>query len=343
MRAPTILLSLALAGGALAACGDDDGAPPPSAAAGAGVGAAGEGSSGGPGVPAAGSAGSGPGPALTGLGCAWSGATGGVPLRQVAANVDFVAFGSDFEGFRAWPSFKRQAAPDVGGGAHVAGDRTVYINQLPPAGSTAFPKGTIIIKDMGGAEPKLFAMVKRNESYNPTGAVGWEWFEVKELSGDAVVDVEWHGVGPPDGEAYAGNAEGGCNGCHAASTHDAVISVAACANLRGRHGRPSGARVVGGLYGAARRRRRPSPSAGRRGGDAGVSPPRFGLGGRADGRLVIGRGADPGTDDAPVSTQSSPRRTAAPRRGSPNRGAWTRAEGRSSGDDAFAPGPLWLS
>lgn len=200
MRAPAFALSLALLGAAAAACGgdDDDGASPPA-------------------------------PPATGLACAWGEAAGGVALREVGPGLDFVAFGSDFEGFRSWPSFTLPAAPDLGG-IHLAGDRTVYINRLPPAGAATYPKGTIIVKATGGDDPKLFAMVKRNDRYNDTGAVGWEWFEVQELSGDATMDVEWRGVGPPADEEYAGNAEGGCNGCHAASAHDSVLSAGACAN-----------------------------------------------------------------------------------------------------------------
>lgn len=170
-----------------------------------------------------------PTPPTATLACGWGEATGGVELRPVGADIDFVAFGSDFKGFRSWPSFTIPGAPDLSG-AHLAGDRTVYINRLPPADATEFPKGTVIVKATGGAEPKLFAMAKRGNNYNDTGAIGWEWFEVRELAGDTVMDVEWHGFGPPDGEEYAGNAEGGCNGCHAASVHDGVLSSGACAN-----------------------------------------------------------------------------------------------------------------
>lgn len=201
MRAPAFALALSLIGAALAACGgddDDDVVAPPAS--------------------------------TTGVACAWGVGAGAGKLPPVEPGLDFVAFSGDFQGFRAWPSFTMPAAPDQGGGAHVAGDRTVYVNQVPPAGATEFPKGTIVIKEMKGADPKLFAMVKRGGGYNGTGAVDWEWFEVRELSGDSLMDVEWRGVGPPAGEEYAGNAEGGCNGCHAASPHDGVLSASSCAN-----------------------------------------------------------------------------------------------------------------
>ncbi len=202
--APALALAFALFGSTLAACGGDDdggGATPP--------------------LPSG----------VQGVGCAWAAATGaGVTPRTVSPQNAFVALGGDFEGFRSWPSFTLAAAPDVGGGAHVAGDRTVYVNQVPPAGAADFAKGTILVKEITGADPKLFAMVKRGGDYNDTGAVGWEWFEIQEIGGDAYIDIEWRGYGPPDGESYAGNAEGGCNGCHAASSHDAVLSVGSCAD-----------------------------------------------------------------------------------------------------------------
>jgi hypothetical protein len=199
-RPPLLALSVALAGLIAAACGgdDDDSAPTPP-----------------PG-----------GTTLQGVGCAWAGVAGGGAPRA-PSDLDFVAFSGDFEGFRSWPSFTVPGAPDVSG-VHFAGDRVVYINQVPPAGATEFAKGTMIVKATGGDDPKLFAMVKRGGDFNDSGALGWEWFEVKELQGDAFMDIEWRGVGPPDGENYAGNAEGGCNGCHAASPHDGVLSVGSC-------------------------------------------------------------------------------------------------------------------
>jgi hypothetical protein len=202
MRSAPLALALCLAAAA-AACGgdDDDGAPSPPP----------------------------PPPDAVQIACdAWSSAAGTGALPSVSPTSAFVAFGSDFQGFRSWPSFALPGAPDVGGGAHVAGDRTIYVNRVPPAGATEFEKGTIIVKAIGGADPKLFAMAKRGEGYNGTGAAGWEWFEIQELSGDSLITTEWRGVGPPDGESYAGNAEGGCNGCHAASARDGVLSAASC-------------------------------------------------------------------------------------------------------------------
>jgi hypothetical protein len=138
----------------------------------------------------------------------------------------FIAFGKDFVGFRDWPSETystpiAQGLPDAGP-THVAGTRTVFINQLPPAGATAFPLGTIIVKVM--EDGAIFARAKRGGGYNKTGARDWEWFEIKEAA-NAQVAVVWHGVGPPAGEKYAGDKDGGCNGCHKAAVgNDFVLS-----------------------------------------------------------------------------------------------------------------------
>ena len=46
----------------------------------------------------------------------------------------FIALNRDFVGYRSWPSHHVGNAPLAG---HPIGDRTVYINHLPPAGSTS--------------------------------------------------------------------------------------------------------------------------------------------------------------------------------------------------------------
>jgi hypothetical protein len=135
--------------------------------------------------------------------------------------VPFIAFAQDFASFRAWPSntFESPATTTI----HVGGLRTVYINQLPAADATTFPVGTMIVKATA-TDGKLFARVKRGGGYNKAGALDWEWFELEETAAGAVV-VRWHGFGPPAGEMYGGDANGGCNQCHiAAVTNDYVLS-----------------------------------------------------------------------------------------------------------------------
>ena len=136
--------------------------------------------------------------------------------------VPFIAFARDFAGFRAWPSHTTENAVALGG-SHIAGTRVVYINELPPAGATSFPIGTLIVKNMQ-SDGRLFARAKRGEGYNLTGAVAWEWFELTEAANGDVA-IKWHGFGPPSGESYAGDPQGGCNTCHVlGKANDYVLS-----------------------------------------------------------------------------------------------------------------------
>lgn len=193
--------------------------------------------------------------AVLGLGAAL--AVGGCHAGQAAGQADgaaggdggnyFVAFAPDFYGFRTWSSapavpiatLPPPPVPDGGadGGIHV-GMLTVFWNAPPPAGSSRFPVGTIIVKETdGGAvtSRQVFAMVKRGGDFNAGGAVDWEWFELMNID-DQHVTVVWRGVGPPAGERYGGNPAT-CNDCHlrAASNDDVWSSALALAS-----GAPSG-------------------------------------------------------------------------------------------------------
>jgi hypothetical protein len=140
----------------------------------------------------------------------------------------FLAFGSTFDDFHAWSSYPVPAGTGVGS-VHTSGPRTEYVNHLPTSGSTSFPMGTIIVKETDGgvlADRSIFAMVKRGGSYNAAGAKDWEWFELQNVD-EHSVRVLWRGVGPPAGEKYGGDPNGGCNGCHtAAKSNDYVQSKA---------------------------------------------------------------------------------------------------------------------
>jgi hypothetical protein len=140
----------------------------------------------------------------------------------------FLAFASDFEHYRSWRSFDLPAAA-VPSSPHTDGPRTEYLNREPPKGSTAFPIGTIIVKDIQPTDDqpaRTFAMVKRGGTYNANGAVGWEWFELKTV-GTSSVGIAWRGFGPPRGETYGGDAFAGCNTCHmGARDNDYVLSPA---------------------------------------------------------------------------------------------------------------------
>jgi hypothetical protein len=126
----------------------------------------------------------------------------------------FLAFPSTFDGFRSWQSFPL-SGPPIPNSPHTSGPRTVYLKSAPPHGSTEFPVGTLIVKEFPNP-PQILAMVKRGGGYNAQGANGWEWFELLD-AGDGHFTIKWRGVGPPLGEVYGGDPNGGCNGCHSAA------------------------------------------------------------------------------------------------------------------------------
>jgi hypothetical protein len=137
----------------------------------------------------------------------------------------FIALQRDFEGFESWEAFAWDSAGM--GGTHDPGAVTVYLKERPPAGATAFPVGTIIVKVTpprdATTEEKIFAMAKRGGTFNANGAAGWEWFELKRSTSGAPVIV-WRGVGAPAGERY-GQTDASCNDCHgAAADNDSVHS-----------------------------------------------------------------------------------------------------------------------
>ena len=143
----------------------------------------------------------------------------GAPLTE------FVAYESSFNGFQSWSTAPATAENDAGDGLHGVGPLEVYWNQAPPHGSTSFPVGTIIVKETEEADPTqriVFAMVKRGDGYNATGANGWEWFSLQN-NDDCTATILWRGLVAPPGQTYANQAIGDCNGCHGlASRNDYV-------------------------------------------------------------------------------------------------------------------------
>lgn len=135
----------------------------------------------------------------------------------------FLAFSSTFAPFRSWPAFHSDGPADDGTfPADVLGPRTQYINTVPPHGATEFAVGTVIVEARESGAQKIFAAVKRGGGFNAGGATDWEWFE---LSAPPVA-ILWRGVGPPIGDTYGGDPNGGCNACHArcGATNDFVCS-----------------------------------------------------------------------------------------------------------------------
>jgi len=173
------------------------------------------------------------GASLAASGC---GGVAGDPASCVTSNEDaglptsstFLAFDSNFGGFRRWPSFPVPGTSEVDS-VHVMGPRVEYVNYTPPHGSTAFPVGTIIVKETAvGALPDrtVFAMVKRGGDTNTSGAKDWEWFDLKNVD-DTCVTIIWRGVGPPAGETYGGDPNASCNSCHLNSKANDFVQSAA--------------------------------------------------------------------------------------------------------------------
>ncbi|MCB9676832.1 MAG: hypothetical protein H6737_17085 [Alphaproteobacteria bacterium] len=146
---------------------------------------------------------------------------------------EFIAFQADFERYESWRRFEIDP-PDPRLGE---GRRVVYINAVPPKGSTSFPQCTMIVKQgQSGDDPTAWLMVgmaKRGGTYNADGAAGWEWFDL-DLSEDGVPLIDWRGPTPPEGRGYecalgedepGAEGVGDCNTCHAAGVaNDFVLS-----------------------------------------------------------------------------------------------------------------------
>lgn len=135
----------------------------------------------------------------------------------------FLAFSSSFAPFRDWPSYFSEGPPNDGTFTpDVLGTRMQYINKKPASGQTGFAVGTIIVEARDNPEKTIFAAVKRGGGFNAGGATDWEWFEIRENP----VAIVWRGFGPPAGEMYGGDPDGGCNSCHitCGSNNDFVCS-----------------------------------------------------------------------------------------------------------------------
>jgi hypothetical protein len=161
---------------------------------------------------------------------AWLGSSCGAGSGRQEDAVEpgsFIAFASDFREYHGWEAFAVGTDP-VAGSVHTTGPRTAYLNRRPAHGSTEFPVGTIIVKEVQGGDPlthDVIARVKRGGSYNAAGAPGWEWFELRNTADGGAV-ILWRGVGPPvGGSSYLGDVGGGCNLCHgAADDNDSVLA-----------------------------------------------------------------------------------------------------------------------
>jgi hypothetical protein len=150
--------------------------------------------------------------ALAAGGCS-SGDAGGT---DGGSSSTFVAYDTSFTGFHQWSNAPATAADDAGDGLHGLGPLRVYWSASPPHGSTAFPVGTIIVKETEESDVTqrtVFAMVKRGGGFNSGGALNWEWFSLQDNT-DGTATILWRGVVAPAGQTYANQAIGDCNGCH---------------------------------------------------------------------------------------------------------------------------------
>lgn len=136
----------------------------------------------------------------------------------------FIALQSDFAEFESWQSYPLSQAPLSG---HPDGPRVGFLNKIPPHGSTTYPVGSIIVKEVQSTAAAgdftqwaLFAMVKRGGGYNSDGARDWEFF-LLQFNKNRVPVIVSRGLAPSsaDGGDIYQNATGAglrCNYCHAA-------------------------------------------------------------------------------------------------------------------------------
>jgi hypothetical protein len=132
----------------------------------------------------------------------------------------FIAFSSSFADFRTWNFFHSDGPAPGTQPPEVIGPRSQYLNEIPPSGSTEFSVGTIVVEAREFGLNTIFAGVKRGGEFN--AGRNWEWFELQENP----VVILWRGVGPPNGETYGGDPNGGCNSCHEACNNDYVCAPA---------------------------------------------------------------------------------------------------------------------
>lgn len=147
---------------------------------------------------------------------------------ELPAREPFIALERDFQSFQRWTRVDLSNRP-AHGESHAAGEAHEYVNRLPARGSSSFPVGTMLVKTVANLdheEADVFAMVKRGGGYNRSGALGWEWFELRRRD-DGSLGIVWRGLNPPSGEGYGGDPMGGCNGCHQMASHNDFVLASA--------------------------------------------------------------------------------------------------------------------
>jgi hypothetical protein len=164
--------------------------------------------------------------AVLALALALVGACGSSGGSDDTGGDSFIAFASSFADFHSWNVVHSDGPSAQTQPPQVLGPRDQFLNKLPPHGATEWPIGTMIVEVRPATatqDMKIFAGAKRAATFNVDGAKGWEWFELT----DAPVAILWRGVGPPAGDMYGGDPNGGCNACHTAcgATNDSICSA----------------------------------------------------------------------------------------------------------------------
>ncbi len=146
---------------------------------------------------------------------------------------EFVAAAQDFAPFRSWRAVPLGDEPNS---ADPPGPRVAFVSRAPDASARSYPIGSIIVKAIENTPSPtdwdLFAMAKRGGDFDPSGAVGWEFFLLK-LDGDQSIRIVARGTiltPPVDGGMAYGSAGaifcGGCHGAPGTTATDHVLSPA---------------------------------------------------------------------------------------------------------------------
>jgi hypothetical protein len=153
------------------------------------------------------------------------------PALQGGSASTFIALERDFQSFLSWSRTQVGDAAVVGG--HAAGPRFAYVS-TPPV-DRKFPVGAMIVKTVEVGDPStwsIHAKAKRGGGFNPSGAINWEWFELRIVANNDVT-ILWRGAAPPKDHGYeslpglgvTSAMDGDCNTCHATTpSTDYLIS-----------------------------------------------------------------------------------------------------------------------
>jgi hypothetical protein len=159
---------------------------------------------------------------------------------QPDAGEECIAFPSDFAGYESWTSYSfpaeaDAAPPDPDAGCtsphNFAVPRVVYVNAVPPDGSTAFPACTKMVKEARVTNDpstwQVYGMNKQDESSFAlgSGCVGWDWYELSVATNGTTPSnpgFVWQGANPP-ANSYQGCQS--CASCHTNAQNDCVWMI----------------------------------------------------------------------------------------------------------------------